>query len=221
MADFVLHNYFRSSTSHRVRIALAIKAIPYEYRPVNLLSGDQFNASYNAINPSAEVPTLVHCGREIGQSMAIIEYLDAIEPKKRLFPSDPYKGALVRQFCETINSGIHSYQNRKTLVYLEKECGLSEEKRQAWLSEWVGRGLQSLEAQLKKHAGKFCFGDEITAADVFLVPQMVSAQRFNIALAQYPTAVAIEARCQELPEFQIAHPFRQPDTPADLRQAKN
>lgn len=213
MSDFVLYNYFRSSTSYRARIALHLKNIPFEYRPVHLVrnGGEQFSAGYRKLNPSSEVPTLVHQGRAIGQSMAIVEYLDEIAPTPRLFPEDPYMKAKVRQFCEVINSGMHSYQNLKTLRYLQNELGVSEDKKMAWISHWLQAGFRSLENLLGRYSGTYCFGDSITAADVFLAPQVFSAHRFKVPMDEFRHCTEIARRCESLPAFQKAHPSRQPD----------
>lgn len=217
MSDFVLYNYFRSSTSYRARIALNLKGIRYEYSPIHLLNGDQHSVEYKAKNPSGEVPTLVHKNRAIAQSMAIVEYLDAIQPSPRLFPADAYLAAKVRQFCETINSGMHAYQNLKTLKYLETEFNASPGQRIVWTNHWLQKGFQSLEEQLHGVAGTYCFGDNITAADAFLVPQVFVAKRFNVDIAKFPLCRGIAERCEAHVAFAKAHPYRQIDTPADLK----
>lgn len=214
MSDFVLYSYFRSSASYRVRIALNLKQIDYDYEAVHLLNdgGEQHKPEYRALNPSREVPTLVHQGKVLAQSVAIFEYLDAIGTKPRLFPQDPYQAALVRQFVETINC-VQQLQNLRTLQYLKNDFKLSEEQSQAWTREWVGRAMDSVEAQLQKHSGRFCFGNEISAADCFLVPQMFASHRLGVDLSPYTKARQINELLETQEAFQRAHPIRQPDTP--------
>lgn len=220
MSDFVLYNYFRSSTSYRVRIALNLKGIRYTYKPVHLINngGEQNRPEYRSLNPTGGVPTLVHEGRAIGESMAICEYLEQIRNDFPLLPKSPGEAARVRQFCETINSGIHSYQNLKTTQYLEKVLAISENQKNAWLEHWIANGLTALETQVEKSADTFCFGAVVTLADVFLVPQIFTAQRFKIDTSKYPTLMKIVKNCEAIEAFKQAHPFCQPDTPAELKR---
>lgn len=214
MSDFVLYSYFRSSASYRVRIAMALKDLDYDYVGIHLLNngGEQHKPEYRALNPSREVPTLIHQGKVIAQSVAIFEYLDEIGTKPRLFPQDPYQRALVRQFCETINC-VQPLQNLRTTQYMKSELKLSEEQTQGWLNHWLGRALESIEAQLEKHSGRFCFGNEITAADCFLVPQVFAAHRLGIDLSPYTKIRQLNEALEKNEAFQKAHPIRQPDTP--------
>lgn len=218
MRDLVLYSYFRSSTSYRVRIALHWKGLEFEYRPVHLLNngGEQFKDEYRAVNPAAEVPSLLHNGKTIAQSMAILEYLEEVFPSQPLLPKTHELKAKIRQFCENINC-THPLQNLKTLAYLQKILAISDEQKQQWLSEWIGRGLQVAEKLATSHKGQYAMSDEVTLADVFLVPQIFSAQRFNVETKAFPKLLEINERCLSLPAFKKAHPFRQPDTPADLR----
>jgi maleylacetoacetate isomerase len=219
MSDFALYNYFRSSTSYRIRIALNLKQINYSYLPVHLLKegGEQFKSDYRKLNPASGVPTLKHGDAVISQTMAIVEYLDQIQPDRLLIPKEALPAAKVRRFCETINADIHSYGNLRTLAYLEKNLGVSEEQRTAWVAHWFGLGLKSLEEMLSEHAGTCCFGNQITAADTFLIPVLFTAERFKVDLSRYPLAQKINETCLKLPEFAKAHPYRQPDTPSELR----
>lgn len=214
MSDFVLYSYFRSSASYRVRIALNLKEIDYDYVAVHLLNdgGEQHKPEYRALNPSREVPTLIHQGKVLAQSVAIFEYLDQIGTKPKLFPQDPYQASLVRQFCETINC-VQPLQNLRTMQYLKGEMGLPEDKVQTWFGHWLGRAMESLEAQLEKHAGRFCIGDEISAADCFLVPQVFAAHRLGVDLTPYPKVRQMNEVLEKNEAFQKAHPIRQPDTP--------
>lgn len=213
----ILYNYYRSSASYRVRIALNLKGIAYEYRPVHLLKdgGEQLKSDYASLNPSREVPTLIHAGQTIAQSMAIIDYLDYVIAEPALFPLDPFKRALTIQACEIVNSGTQPLGNLKVLNDLGSRFGADSEAKTAWIHHWVTEGLTALEAHVAKHAGRFCIGDEVTAADCFLVPQLFSAERFKVPVSPYKTLLKIRKECEQLPAFQKAAPNVQPDTPAD------
>ncbi len=219
MNSFTLYNYFRSSTSYRVRIALELKSVNYTYIPVHLLNdgGAQNSADYRKLNPAGGVPTLVHDGKTIAQSFAIIEYLDTIFPHNPLFSGDKLTQAKIRQVCETINADIHPLTNLKVMKYLEEKFHLTAPQKQEWINKWVGEGLAALENILLPVSGNYCFGDQITAADLFLVPQLFSAKRFNVDFSQLKTLSRINDNCLALPSFINAHPHRQPDTPEDLR----
>jgi len=217
MAEFILHNYFRSSTSYRARIALNIKGVPYEYKAVHLLKGEQLTPEYKNLNPTGGVPTLIHNGKIIPDSYAIIEYLEEILPTPALLPKDPYHRARIRQACEIINSTAHPLGNLKVQTYLEKNHGFTAADKETWAKYWYNHGLEALEKTLQEFAGTYSFGNEVTMADLFLVPQMVTAERFKMDLNAYPTLSKIYANCNKLDAFTKAHPFRQPDTPEDLR----
>jgi maleylacetoacetate isomerase len=213
----ILHSYFRSSAAFRVRIALELKSIPYQYNAVHLLEngGEQNRPEYRKMNSMGEVPSFQHGDRVIGQSMAILEYMDVVWPKPRLIPEDPYLAALTRQFCENINSGIHPIQNLKVLQELEKRYAVSQEGKTDWAAYWIRRGFASLEQFLEKTSKTYCIGGEITAADLFLIPQVVNARRYNVDLTPFPNIVRIDEACSKIPAFQRAHPTRQPDTPKE------
>jgi maleylacetoacetate isomerase len=214
-SEFLLYNYFRSSASYRVRIALEMKGIPFDYRPVHLVNGggEQYKPEYQAINPSREVPTLVHKGRVIGQSLAIIDYLDSVQPTPRLFPVDPYKRALVLQACEIINSGAQPPGNLRVQKLLAEQFHADETQKDLWTKYWIRYGLETMEAFLKPHAGKFCFSDEVTAADCVLMPHMFNADRYKVATDGYPTINRISQNCERLEAFKKAAPSAQPDFP--------
>jgi len=230
MSDLILYSYFRSSTSYRVRIALHWKELPFEYRPIHLVDagGEQYTDQYKTLNPASEVPTLVHGENTIAQSMAILEYLEDAFPVPKLLPratghdngqianQDAYQRARIRQFCENINC-THPLQNLKILKYLETELKQPEAAREAWLNRWISNGLQVAETLAARTSGKYCFGDEVTLADVFLIPQLFSAHRFKVNTDAYSTLRKIADNCSKLPAFQKAHPFVQPDTPEELR----
>lgn len=214
-SEFVLYNYFRSSASYRVRIALEMKGIAYEYKPVHLVNngGEQYKAEYQALNPSREVPTLVHKGKVIAQSLAIIDYLDNAQPTPRLLPTDPYKRALVMQACEIINSGAQPPGNLRVQKLLVEIFKASEEQKDVWTKHWIRYGLETMEAFLKPHAGKFSFGDEVSAADCVLVPHIFNADRFKVPMDPYPTLKRIGESCATLEAFKKAAPSAQPDFP--------
>ena len=216
MSDFVLYNYFRSSTSYRVRIALNYKQVDFEYRAVHLLKngGEQNSPTYLSLNPQAEVPTLLYKnGKSISQSVAIVEYLDEILPNPPLFPQDPFLRAKVRQFCENIKSYLHPLANHKVLQKLENEYGFTQEQKNLWVQSWSTKGFEALEKILQEFSGDFCFGNSLTAADVFLVPALFTAKRFQVDTARYQLCSKIEERCLKMKIFEKAHPYRQPDTP--------
>lgn len=220
MNTIKLYNYFRSSTSFRVRIALELKKLSYEYIPVHLLNngGEQNSEAYKKLNPMGGVPTLVHGTETIGQSYAILEYLDEAFPETaQLLPKDVKLKAHIRQFCQIINADTHAYSNLKTLKYLEKKLMINEDQKNEWNLHWLNEGLTACEKMLEKFHGKYCFGNTITMADAFLVPQLVTAMRFNVDIKTYPTLFKIYENCMNVEAFIKAHPFRQVDTPDDLR----
>lgn len=219
MSPISLYNYFRSSTSYRVRIALHYKNIDFEYLPINLLKGEQHSSDYKKINPLGGVPTLVHNGNVIPESLAIIEYLDEVFPQPALLPNDAYKRARIRQFCEIINSFMHPMGNLKTLQYLEKTHGFDQQEKDRWVQHWATQGLAALEHSLKEFSGVYCFGDEISMADLFLVPQVLTCKRFKVDLTDFPLIMKINENCLKLDSFKKANPFIQIDTPDDLRQS--
>ncbi|CAM2008078.1 maleylacetoacetate isomerase [Acanthopleuribacter pedis] len=216
MANLQLYSYYRSSCSYRVRIALNLKNLAYETVPVHLVrdGGQQHQAAYRERNPMRQVPTLVVGDDSIGQSMAIIEYLEQVHPEPALFPKDPVAAAKVRAFCEMINAGIQPVQNLSVLLYLENEMGATG-KRGKWGNYWIHRGFEALEQSLQHSAGRFCFGDTVTAADCFLIPQVYNALRFKVDMAQFPTIARINETCLAMEAFDAATPANQPDTPAD------
>lgn len=218
MSDLKLYNFFRSSTSYRARIVLELKNLNYTYIPVSLSSGEQNQENYRKVNPFGGVPTLDHKGKLISQSMAITEYLDEVfDSGLKLFPADPYMKAKVRQVCENFNADTHPLQNLKVLQFLEKEFKISPEQKQQWMNRWISDGVQAVEKVISSFAGEYCFGATPTAADAFLVPQVFSANRFGVDISSCTTVLRVNENCIKHPAFMKAHPYRQIDTPADLK----
>lgn len=213
METLKLYAYFRSSSSYRVRIGLNLKGLPYEIHPVHLLKngGEQRQASYRQFNPMGEVPCLEHQGFYLSQSMAIFDYLEQIQPQPSLFPSNPHLRAKTIEVCEVVNSGIQPLQNLKVLQALEAKFHLDNGGKAEWSAHWIQEGFTSLENILQKYVGTYCFGDEVTAADAFLVPQVYNARRFNVDMKAFPTLSRINDNCLKLKAFQDAQPEAQPD----------
>ena len=211
-----LHNYFRSSAAYRVRIALNLKGLSYDYIPVHLVrdGGRQFQEPYKTLNPQQLVPLLEDDGFQLSQSLAIIEYLEEKYPQIRLLPESPEARARVRQISMAIACDIHPLQNLRVLKYLTGPLALTEEEKKHWVQHWLRIGLEALEADLSRSAftGKFCVGDSPTMADCVLVPQMFSASRFEVDASPFPTLQRIQAACEALPAVASAHPSQQVDS---------
>jgi maleylpyruvate isomerase len=210
-----LYTYFRSSAAYRVRIALNLKGIAYDAVPVHLLrnGGEQLSDAYRAINPAALLPALEDDGEVIGQSLAIIEYLEETQPQAPLLPSDPMGRARVRALALTVAADTHPLGNLRVLKYLTGQLGLTEEVKLAWQQHWLRTGLATLEQLLANdpRTGRYSHGDTPTLADCCLVPQVFGAQRFGVDMSPYPAIMRIHAACAVLPAFQQAHPSQQPD----------
>jgi len=210
-----LYTYFRSSAAYRVRIALNLKGLTYDAAPVHLLrnGGEQLSDAYRALNPALLVPTLEDDGNVIGQSLAIIEYLEETHAATPLLPSDALSRARVRALALTVAADTHPLGNLRVLKYLTGQLGVTEEVKLGWQQHWLRTGLAALEALLANDArtGRFSHGDTPTLADCCLVPQVFGAQRFGVDMSPYPTIMRIHAACGELPAFQQAHPSQQPD----------
>ncbi|XP_013868480.1 maleylacetoacetate isomerase isoform X1 [Austrofundulus limnaeus] len=212
LAKPVLHGYFRSSCSWRVRIAFSLKGIEYDQVPVNLIKdgGQQMTEQYQELNPMKQVPAVEIDGITLSQSLAVIQYIDETRPGPRLLPADPKARAQVRMISDLIASGIQPLQN----LYVLQKIGAEKAE---WAQHFIHRGFQALEPILKKTSGKYCVGDEISMADICLVPQVYNAERFKVDVEQYPTIKRINETLLETEAFKVSHPSRQPDTPADLR----
>ena len=214
MGKLTLYSYYQSSAAYRVRIALHHKGLNFDYKAINLVSSGQHEASYFEVNAMKQVPTLVtEDGDHLGQSMAIFLWLDRHSRVNPLFPEDAFEMSRVVQFCENINSGIHPVQNLNVRQELEKRFKAGPDAVSDWCAYWIARGFESCEKFLKKSAGKFCFGDHVSAADMFLVPQVFNARRFKVDLTPFPTIVRVDTTASVLEAFKKAHPSVQPDAP--------
>jgi len=210
-----LYSYFRSSAAFRVRIALNLKGVPYEVVPVHLLKGggEQFGEAYTRTNPLSLIPALEDGGQVLTQSLAIIEYLDERYPEPPLLPADPLSRAYVRAVALSIACDIHPLNNLRVLRYLVRELGVSDEKKDFWYRHWVELGLGQLDRVVMSggRSGRYTFGDQVTIADLAIVPQIFNARRFGCDLAKAPTLNAITDRCTQLDAFANAQPSAQPD----------
>lgn len=208
-----LYGYWRSSAAYRVRIALALKGMAYESIPVHLVKdgGQQHQASYQELNPAELVPTLVDNELTLNQSLAIVEYLDAVQPEPALLPAEPQQAALVRAMALDIACDIHPLNNLRVLQYLTGPLQLTEQQKTAWIHHWLNTGFQALEQRLQQSAGRCCFGDAVSLADICLVPQVYNALRFGLDMTPYPTIQAIYQHCNSLAAFAGAAPEAQAD----------
>ena len=202
-----LHNYFRSSASFRVRIALALKGLSYDYLSVHLAKGEQLKDSYTSLNSAALVPLLEIDGMHLTQSMAIIEYLDETRPAPALLPADAPGRARVRALAQSIACEIHPLNNLRVLKYLSNQLQLDEDTKNTWYRHWVRLGLQAFEQQLAHSpAGAFCHGDTPGLADCVLVPQIFNGPRFQVEFTGLDKTMAVFNACMALPAFQQAQP---------------
>ncbi len=208
-----LYSYFRSSASFRLRIALALKKLDYEFESVHLRRGEHRTPRFLALNPQGFVPVLVDGDATLTQSMAIIEYLDERYPEPPLLPAGAAARARVRAMAQVVACDIHPINNLRVLRRLERELGQDEAARAVWARRWIGDGFEALEKMLagRPETGRFCHGDAPTLADVCLVPQVFGARRFETDLAPYPEVVRIHGECMALPAFADQAPGKQPD----------
>lgn len=203
-----LFDYFRSSASYRVRIALNLKGVDHESVPVNLVEGGQKGAAYRSVNPQGLVPALEIDGRIIVQSLAIVDYLEATRPEPPLLPADPGDAAHVRGLALVVACDVHPLNNLRVLKYLSGPLALPQEARDSWYRHWVGEGFAALEAMAAPRAGRFLFGDSPTLADICLVPQLFNARRLEVPLDDYPILVRADEEANRLEAFAAAHPDR-------------
>ena len=207
-----LHNYFRSSASFRVRIALELKGLKYDYIPVHLARGDHKKPPYADMSADMLVPMLEIDGEKLSQSMAIIEYLDETHPEPALLPADAQGRARVRALAQLIACEIHPLNNLRVLKYLVRDLNADDDAKNAWYTHWCREGLEAFERQLmQRPASIFCHGDTPTLADCCLVPQIFNAQRFKVNFDGLPRTMAAYDACMALPAFQKAQPSSCPD----------
>jgi maleylpyruvate isomerase len=210
-----LYNFFRSGTSHRLRIALNLKGLAYDYVAVDLRTEEHLGAAFKALNPQGLVPALVDGDLVLTQSPAIIEWLEERYPTPPLLPAAREDRARVRALAAIVGCDIHPINNRRILEYLRKTLGCDEAAVNAWCAVWINAGFEAIETMLAsdRQRGAFCFGDTPTLADAYLVPQVESARRFKVDLTPYPNIVAIDQACNRLDAFRLAAPALQPDAP--------
>ncbi len=206
-----LYNYFRSSASYRVRIALALKGLDYTYLPVHLAQSEHLSENYGAVSASRLVPLLRDDGQSLTQSLAIIEYLDETHPQPPLLPATPAERARVRALALDIACEIHPLNNLRVLRYLVRDLKVSEDDKNRWYRHWVETGLEVVERQLAAAPGLFCHGSMPTLADCCLVPQVFNAQRFECRVDHVPNVMRVFAACMALPAFEGTGPGHCPD----------
>lgn len=208
-----LYTFFRSSTSYRLRIALAYKRLSYAPHYVSLPKMQHRETAYRDLNPQGLVPLLIEDGHSYIQSLAIIEYLDEIHPAPPLMPKDPRDRAYVRAFSQIIGCDIHPVNNVRVLKRLQSQFGADEAATNAWYRHWIAEGLGALEQYVAREgrSRQFALGDAVTVADVCLVPQIFNAQRFGCALDTYPTLMGMFENCMKLPAFTETQPSTQAD----------
>lgn len=210
-----LYTYFRSSAAYRVRIALNVKQLEADYRFVHLVrdGGEQHHHGFHKVNPQERIPVLVDGGVTFTQSLAIVEYLEEIHPNPPLLPGDIADRAWVRALACLVACDVHPLGNSSVLKYLENAFGADEAARKRWVQHWIGNGFKALEEILAKdpRVKTYCYGNKITVADVFLVPQVYNAKRFGVDMSAYPTISRISDACVKLDVFKRAAPENQPD----------
>ncbi|WP_069865831.1 maleylacetoacetate isomerase [Pseudomonas citronellolis] len=210
-----LYGYFRSSASYRVRIAMNLKGLTYDQQSIHLSrdGGEQHGEAFRALNPQRLVPVLDTGELKLSQSLAILEYLEERYPQTPLLPGDSAGRSRVRQLMQLIACDIHPLNNLRVLNYLTGPLALTEQQKLGWIRHWIDLGFQALEEELANDGrrGCFCYGDTPTLADCCLIPQLFNARRFDVDMLPYPTLVALEESCRQLPAFREAEPEHQPD----------
>ena len=210
-----LYSFFRSSAAYRVRIALNLKGLSYDYVAKHLRRGEQTKPEYRSIHPQGLIPALEDGSVVIPQSLAIIEYLEEAYPQTpRLLPAAAADRAIVRAMSQAIACEIHPLNNLRVLNYLKSQMGQTEDATHVWIRHWIAEGFAALEQLIRTHSddGNYCFGADVTLADVCLVPQVYNARRFETDVSPYPTLVAVATHLERLPAFAAARPEVQPDT---------
>ncbi|MGL4767746.1 MAG: maleylacetoacetate isomerase [Formosimonas sp.] len=204
-----LYDYHRSTAAYRVRIVLALKGLSAERIAVPLLDNVQKSADYTQRNPQGLVPTLVTDDGILTQSLAICEYLDECYPEPRLLPSSAFARAQIRAMAQLIACDIHPLNNLRVMRHLAEQFDANDAAKHAWMHHWMHEGFAALERMLQRTSGAFCYGYQVSLADVALVPQMYNAQRFGCDTSAYPLISAITERCLSLDAFSTTAPEKQ------------
>jgi maleylacetoacetate isomerase len=213
-----LFSYFRSTAAYRVRIALGLKGVDHEIVAVNLAAGEQRSEAFLKRNPQGLVPALqLDCGSVIAQSGAILEWLEESYPEPALYGPTALARAGQRALCQHIACDIHPLNNLRVLRYLENELERTSEQRSQWYAHWIQQGFVAIEDAVAKQSGPFSLGETPGMFEVFLIPQLFNARRFNVNIDAFPLLQALDERCQARKAFADAHPLNQPDTPEELR----
>ena len=207
-----LYNYYRSSASYRVRIALHLKQIPFEYHAVQLSTGEQMSEAFKILNPFQAVPYLIDGNIKLSQSLAILDYIEALYPEPALYPSDPELRAKTLEIALSLVCDLHPLNNLKVLGYLREKAQFSDEQIMAWMHHWFHQILAPLEEMISKdRQTRYALTNSVSLVELCLIPQLYNARRFGVNLSKYPTLKAIESTCLELGAFQKALPENQPD----------
>jgi len=209
MSEIILHDYFRSSASYRVRIGLNLKGVAYRSHMVNIVAGEQQEQSYQAVNPQGFVPALEIDGLRLTQSLAILDYLDATHKEPPFVAHDPAERSHILAMALVIACDIHPLNNLRVMRYLDDALGQPKQARDDWYRHWVAQGLAALEAMAAPSAGEWLNGEAVSLADICLVPQMYNARRLDTPLDPYPTLVRIDEAARAHPDFAAAHPDNQ------------
>ena len=205
------HGYWRSGTSYRTRIGLNLKGLVYETAPVSLIEGAQRSAAFLALNPQGLVPALEADGQVLTQSPAILEWLEEVFPEPPLLPGTPDERAIVRAMAALIGCDVHPLNNLRVARALKSDFAASQAQVDAWAGHWITSGLAALETLIARHGGGWSYGQRPSLVDCYLIPQVYSAERFNVDLAPFPRIGAVAERAASHPAFAAAHPDRQPD----------
>jgi maleylpyruvate isomerase len=211
--SLILHGYWRSSATYRVRIALNLKGLPFKIVPVDLRAGEQHGTDYRALNPLGLAPVLEADDVVMTQSPAILEWLEERYPDPALLPERLADRAVVRAMSSLVACDVQPINNVRVLAQLRAQFGADAVAEQAWIARWITDGLTALEPQIRRYGRGFAFGEHPTLADCHLAPQIYSAQRFNVELSPFPACLGVWDALCALPAFEAAHPDRQPDAP--------